>query len=451
MSKSLICVTLAAGLGTRMNSAAPKVLHEIGGRSMLAHVLALADSLGSSLNAVVLGPEVEDRAGEIIPEGMKARHFIQRERLGTAHAVLAAREAFEGHDGHVVILYGDTPLLRRESLQKMTGRLEEGADIVVLGFEARDPAGYGRLLLGDDGSLAAIREEKEASEEEKAVTLCNSGVFAFNGRHLLSLLERVGNDNKKGEYYLTDVVELANGDGLRAEIVTCEEDEVLGVNSRLQLAAAEAIYQGRLRQRAMDAGVTMIDPSSVHLSFDTAFGRDVLVEPNVFFGPGVSIADNVHVRAFSHLEQCSVGAGASIGPYARLRPAAEIGEKAKVGNFVEIKKSKVEEGAKVSHLTYIGDARIGRGANIGAGTITCNYDGFNKHFTDIGEGAFIGSNSALVAPVKIGDGAFVGSGSVITRNVAPDSLAVSRARQAQKDDWANRFREMQKRSRARRK
>jgi bifunctional UDP-N-acetylglucosamine pyrophosphorylase/glucosamine-1-phosphate N-acetyltransferase len=445
MNKSLICVTLAAGLGTRMKSDMPKVLHKIGGRSMLTHVLALANDLGSSLNAVVLGPEVEGSVAEIIPEGVKAKAFFQRERLGTAHAVLAAREAIEGHEGHVIILYGDTPLLRLESLEKMIGRLDEGADIVVLGFEAADPTGYGRLLRGKDGSLEAIREEKDASESERAVTLCNSGVFAFNGKHLLSLLERIGNDNKNGEYYLTDTVELAGGDGLRVEIVTCREDEVLGVNSRSQLAHAEAIYQQRLRERAMDEGATLLDPSSVYFSFDTQIGRDVIIEPHVFFGPGVSIADNVHIKAFCHIEQASIGAGAAIGPYARLRPAADIGEKAKVGNFVEIKKSKVEEGAKVSHLTYIGDARIGRGANIGAGTITCNYDGFNKHFTDIGEGAFIGSNSALVAPVKIGDGAFVGSGSVVTRNVDPDALVVSRARQVQRDDWANKFRAMNER------
>lgn len=449
MEKSLLTITLAAGLGTRMCSNMPKVLHPLGGRSMLAHVLALASELGSKDNIVVLGPELEENPEKIIPSETPARIFIQKDRNGTAHAVLSALDAFINHDGQIIVLYGDTPLLTVETLRKLRAQMDNGADIVVLGFEAADPTGYGRLVQNPDGSLAAIREHKDASDDEKTITLCNSGVFGFNGNRLPGLLERINNDNANGEYYLTDTVELARADGLDVEIVTCDELEVLGVNSREQLSMAENIYQNRRRSEIMAGGATLLDPTSVYFSYDTQVGRDVLIEPNVFFGPGVSIADNVHIKAFCHFEQTTIGRGAAIGPYARLRPAAEIGENAKVGNFVEIKKSKVEEGAKVSHLTYIGDARIGKNANIGAGTITCNYDGFNKHFTDIGEGAFIGSNSALVAPIKIGDGAFVGSGSVVTRNVAPNSLAVSRAKQTQRDDWANKFRIVNERIKAR--
>ncbi len=448
MNTPLLTITLAAGLGTRMRSKTPKVLHMLGGRSMLEHVLALSDELGARENIVVLGPEMQNRTDRIIPAGTEARIFIQHERKGTAHAVLCAREAFAGHDGDIIVLYGDTPLLTAATLRKLRSALAEGADIAVLGFEAADPTGYGRLVLNANGHIEAIREHKDASEEEKAITLCNSGVFGFNGRKLPGLLDRIDNNNANGEFYLTDTVELAREDHLDVAVVTCDEFEVLGVNSREQLSVAEKIYQDRRRREVMDGGATLLDPSSVYFSYDTKIGRDVLIEPHVFLGPGVEIADNVHIRAFCHIEQTRIGEGAAIGPYARLRPGADIGKSAKVGNFVEIKKSSVEEGAKVSHLTYIGDARIGKNANIGAGTITCNYDGFNKHFTDIGEGAFIGSNSALVAPVKVGDGAFVGSGSVVTRNVEPDALAVSRARQTQKSDWANKFREMNARLKA---
>lgn len=440
MENPLLTITLAAGHGTRMRSQQPKVLHPVAGRSMLAHVLTLAEDLGAESNVVVLGPELEDRVDSVIPETIPAKTFIQRERNGTAHAVLAAKEAFKDHDGQVIVLYGDTPLLTVETLNKLRTRMNQGADIVVLGFEADDPTGYGRLIESSDGHLDAIREHKDASTEERNITLCNSGVFGFNGTILSSLLERIDNNNANGEYYLTDTVELARADGLDVSIVVCDELEVLGVNSREQLSMAENIYQQRRRREIMEGGATLLDPSSVYFSYDTQVGQDVLIEPHVFFGPGVTVADNVHIKAFCHLEQTTIGRSAAIGPYARLRPAAKIGENAKIGNFVEIKKSTVEEGAKVSHLTYIGDARIGKNANIGAGTITCNYDGFNKHFTDIGEGAFIGSNSALVAPIKIGNGAFVGAGSVVTRNVAANALAVSRARQLQKDDWANKFR-----------
>ena len=442
MGTDLLTITLAAGMGTRMRSKLPKVLHPVGGRSMLDHVLSLADDLGATENIVVLGPELESQYEKVLPARFEVKTFIQRDRLGTAHAVLAALDPIVKHTGNIIILYGDTPLLTLETLRKLTARLDEGADIVVLGFEAADPTGYGRLVQADDGALVAIREHKDANESERAITLCNSGVFGFRAERLPGLLERINNENENSEYYLTDTVELGKADGLELAIVTCNELEVLGVNSRQQLAFAEKIYQKTRRQEAMAGGATLLDPDSVYFSHDTKIGQDVLIEPHVFFGPGVTVGDNVHIKAFCHLEQTSIGNGAAIGPYARLRPAAVIGENAKIGNFVEIKKSTVEEGAKVSHLSYIGDARIGRNANIGAGTITCNYDGFNKHFTDIGEGAFIGSNSALVAPIKVGDGAFVGSGSVVTRNVGANSLAVSRARQRQIDDWATKFRRM---------
>ena len=456
MQNSLLTITLAAGLGARMKSDRPKVMHEIGGRSMLAHVLALSISIGSEKNVVVLGPELEGREKEVAPEGFSITPYIQHERLGTAHALLAARPSLEKHEGEehegiIMVLYGDTPLLTPDALLKLKQTLLDGAHVAVLGFEAQKPTGYGRLLTNEDGAVVAIREEKEASEAEKRITLCNSGVFGFRSEGLLEMLDAIGNDNAKGEYYLTDIVELAVEKGLKTAFVTCDEDEVLGVNSRAQLAMAEKIYQKRRRREIMDGGATLLDPDSVYFAYDTKIGRDVLIEPHVFFGPGVSVADNVHIKAFCHLEQASIGEAAAIGPYARLRPLAQIGKKAKVGNFVEIKKSVVEEGAKVSHLTYIGDARIGANANIGAGTITCNYDGFRKHFTDIGEGAFIGSNSALVAPVKIGDGAFVGSGSVVTRNVAANALEVSRAKPRQIDDWANKFRAMNERLKARKK
>ncbi len=442
MRADLLTITLAAGMGTRMRSSIPKVLHPIGGRSMLAHVLSLANELGNKQNIVVLGPELEEQGDNVIPDHIPAQTVIQKERLGTAHAVLSAIDPISQHDGNILILYGDTPLLTLETLQKLTVRLDEGADIVVLGFNAKDPAGYGRLLQSPDGALVAIREHKDASESERTITLCNSGVFGFKSDKLPDLLARINNDNANGEYYLTDTVELAKSDGLELAIVTCDELEVLGVNSREQLSMAEKIYQRKRRREIMDGGATLLDPDSVYFSYDTKIGQDVLIEPNVFFGPGVTVSDQVHIKSFCHFEQTQIGRGAAIGPYARLRPDAVIGVNAKVGNFVEIKKSTIEEGAKVSHLTYIGDARIGKNANIGAGTITCNYDGFNKHFTDIGENAFIGSNSALVAPIKIGDGAFVGSGSVVTRNVAENSLAVSRAKQRQIDDWAIKFRRM---------
>ena len=432
-------VVLAAGEGTRMRSAKPKVMHEIAGEPMLGHVLDAVSALeGADATAVVVGPDMEAAEAFVGDRLPKASLHVQTERLGTAHAVLAAGEALR-EDRDLVVLYGDTPLVRPQTIERLRDSLGAGAAVAALGFEAADPAGYGRLIA-EDGHLLAIREHKDASDEEKEIKLCNSGIMAVSGTVARSVLDAIGNENIKGEYYLTDAVEVAVKRGLGATFIRCDEEEVLGVNTRAQLAVAEARMQERLREAAMAAGATLVSPETVFLSHDTVLGRDVVVEPHVVFGPGVRVADDVRIRAFSHLERASVGEGAVIGPYARLRPGADIGEKARIGNFVEVKAATIAPGAKANHLAYIGDATIGAGANIGAGTITCNYDGFNKHHTEIGAGAFIGSNSALVAPVTIGEGAYIGSGSVITRTVSPDALAVGRARQVEIAGWAKRKR-----------
>lgn len=444
--RSLLCIVLAAGEGTRMQSALPKVLHRIGNRSMVGHVLEAVGQAGAARIAVVVGPGQDDLLGKAptVAQEVRARVpqaavFVQVDRLGTAHAVLKARtELAEGLDD-VVIAFGDTPLIQPTTINALRAPLATGAAVAVLGFRAANPTGYGRLLE-QDGRLVAIREEKDASDAEKQVVLCNAGLMALSGTHALALLDAIGNANAKGEYYLTDAVEIANARGLSAWAIVTDEDEVRGVNTRAQLAEAEAVFQSRRRAAAMAAGATLMAPDTVYFSADTRIGRDVTIEPNVVFGPGVTIADNVTIRAFSHLEGASVAAGATLGPYARLRPGARIGEEAHIGNFVEIKQASVEKGAKVNHLTYIGDARVGAGANIGAGTITCNYDGFLKHHTDIGAGAFIGSNSSLVAPVKIGDGAYVGSGSVITSDVPADALAVARGKQSNLEGYGARLR-----------
>ena len=422
-----------------MKSARPKVLHEVAGRSMLAHVLAGVAEAGADGLAVVVGPDRADVTAEARRLAPDVRVFEQRERLGTAHAALCAREALAQGCDELLVVFADTPLIQPQTYAAMRRALADGASVAVLGFEARDPTGYGRLLR-DGEELAGIREHKDATPAEREVTLCNAGVMAICGAQALALLERVGNDNAQKEFYLTDVVALARAAGSRAVVVLAPEDEVMGVNDRVQLAAAEAAMQTRLREAAMRAGVTMIAPQTVFLAFDTQLSRDVVIEPNVFFGPGVSVGEGAVIHASSHLTQASVGAGASVGPFARLRPGARIGASAKIGNFVEIKSSDIGEGAAVSHLTYLGDASVGAKANIGAGTITCNYDGFDKFRTVIGAGAFIGSNSALVAPVTIGEGADVGSGSVVTQSVAPDSLAVARGRQVEKPGWAQDFR-----------
>jgi bifunctional UDP-N-acetylglucosamine pyrophosphorylase/glucosamine-1-phosphate N-acetyltransferase len=372
----------------------------------------------------------------------KLQTFVQAEQRGTADAVKAAREAFEDFHGHVLILYGDTPLLRPQTLDKVRGELEAGADLVVIGFEAEDPTGYGRLLLDDRGGLAGIREEKDANDQERALTLCNSGIMAFrSSKTVLGLLGRIGNDNAKGEFYLTDAVALAHGDRLETRMVLSDQEEVLGVNSRAELAMAEGAMQRRLRAHVMANGATLTAPETVFLSHDTRIGKDVVIEPHVVIGERVVIEDGATIRGFCHIEGAKIGPGAIVGPFARLRPGASLAKDAHVGNFVEIKQAEIAEGAKVNHLTYIGDASVGARANVGAGTIICNYDGFAKHRTEIGAGAFIGSNSSLIAPVKIGEGAYVGSGSVISKDVAADALALTRAPQEERQGWAARVRE----------
>ena len=435
----IACVVLAAGHGTRMRSGLPKVLHEVAGLPMLGHVLGAAAAMGAERRVVVTGaqaPEVADAACAMAPDAVVR---VQDPPRGTADAVTAAMPALDGFEGTVLVLYADTPLVTRETLAKMAAAVEAGADLVVLGFEPDEPRLYGRLIT-QDGRLTAIVEAKEATPEQLAVRLCNSGVMAMRAGALREHLPRVTDDNAKGEFYLTDLVGLVVGAGGRAETVTADPDEVLGVDDRSQLARAEAIWQARARERAMLSGVTLRDPSTTYLSHDTTLGRDVTLGQCVVIGPGVTIEDGAAIHAHSHLEGCRVGPGASAGPFARLRPGADLGAGAKVGNFVEIKKAALGAGAKVSHLTYLGDAAVGAGANVGAGTITCNYDGYAKAETVIGAGAFVGSNSALVAPVRIGEGAYVGSGSVITKDVPPDALSVARGRQVTKDGWAASFR-----------
>jgi bifunctional UDP-N-acetylglucosamine pyrophosphorylase/glucosamine-1-phosphate N-acetyltransferase len=388
---------------------------------------------------VVVGPDRDSVAAEALKVAPGAKIVVQRERRGTADAVLAARgQIAQGYDD-ILVTYADIPLIKPATLAALGAELAQGADVVALGFEAADPAGYGRLIERG-GRLMAIREHKDASAEERASRLCNAGPLAFSGAQALKLLNAVTPNNAQREYYLTDIVEIASARGLVARALIADEKEVMGVNDRAQLAAAEAALQDRLRRRAMAEGATLIAPETVFLAFDVRMGRDVLIEPHVVIGPGVRIEDGALIRAFSHLEGTRVARGASVGPFARLRPGADIAANARIGNFVEIKQAMIEEGAKINHLTYIGDARVGANANIGAGTITCNYDGFAKHKTDIGAGAFIGSNSALVAPVTIGDGAYIGSGSVITESVAADALAVARGRQETKAGWAKAFR-----------
>lgn len=436
MAKDKIAViVLAAGMGTRMKSDLPKVLHKIAGRPMVNHLLATVSKLEPERVVVVVGPGMDAVAAAVAPHPT----VVQTERLGTGHAVACAKEHLADFDGKVLILYGDTPLLTEATLRAMIKELDED-HVVVLGFHPPDASHYGRLVTGAEG-LTAIVEFKDATDEQREIPLCNSGVMAVDGAHLFSLVDRVGNENAKGEYYLTDIVAIADDDELSCDYVEGPADELLGVNSRLELSEAEAVLQSRMRLAAMEGGATLIDPASVWFSYDTKIGRDVIIGPNVFFGPEVEVADGVEIKGFCHIERSVIGKEAQVGPFARLRPGADIGEQAHIGNFVEIKKSTVEKGAKVNHLAYVGDARVGAGANVGAGTITCNYDGFNKSFTEIGAGAFVGSNSSLVAPVKIGDGAVIGAGSVITKDVAPGALAVARNAQMELAGWADRFRD----------
>ena len=429
-----------------MKSARPKVLHPLAGQSMIRHVLAAVAPLKPDRTVVVVAPGMEAVAREVAP----ATTTIQDKPLGTGHAVRAAQAALKGFTGDVLVIYGDTPLIRPETLKAMlrAGRARRRADLVALGFRAADPKTYGRLILDDDGRPLRIVEAKDATAAERAVDLCNAGPMLVDARRLFDLLGRVRNRNAQGEYYLTDLVELARARKLTTALVEATEAEVQGINSRAELAAAELAMQGRLRAAAMANGATLVDPATVWFAADTKLGRDVTVEPNVVFGPGVAIGDNVRIRAFSHLEGARVAPGAIIGPFARLRPGAAIEADAHIGNFVEIKNARIEPGAKVNHLTYIGDARVGARANVGAGTITCNYDGFAKHFTDIGRDAFIGSNAALVAPVRIGDGAIIGAGSVIARDVPADALAVERAEQKVLPGGAARLRARKRKAKA---
>ncbi|MGP2491873.1 bifunctional UDP-N-acetylglucosamine diphosphorylase/glucosamine-1-phosphate N-acetyltransferase GlmU [Mesorhizobium sp. PUT5] len=427
-SRTCLSIILAAGEGTRMKSALPKVLHEIAGLPMVAHVARATETAGGGDLALVVGhgaDAVRKAAEKFAP---RAEIFVQEKRLGTADAVLAARAAIARGYDDILVMFGDTPLIDPAALEAARARLAAGAAVAVLGFRTENPAGYGRLIE-KDGRLVAIREDKDCSAEERGITFCNSGLMAIAGRHALELLDAVGNANAKGEFYLTDIVGIASARGLEVVATETGFESALGINNRAELAEAEALWQQRRRRAAMLAGVTLVSPDTVFFSHDTEIGADTVVEPNVWFGPGVRIEPGARIRAFSHIEGASIASGCEVGPFARLRPGTDLRAKAKVGNFCEVKKATVEEGAKVNHLTYIGDARIGAGANIGAGTITCNYDGYSKFFTDIGEGAFIGSNSALVAPVAIGNGAYVASGSVITDSVPDDALAFGRARQ----------------------
>jgi len=437
--RSCLAIVLAAGEGIRMRSQRPKALHEIAGRSLIAHVLEAVRSAGVTSTAIVVGPGAEAVTAEARRVLPGAEIFVQSERRGTAHAVLAAKSAIARGPDDVLIVYGDTPLIRPQTLGRMREALAKGAALVVLGFRAQDPTGYGRLVQ-EAGELVSIREELEASAAERAIDLCNGGLMAFVGKTALAILERIGNDNRKGEFYLTDAVAIARARKLKAVVIETEEDDVRGINTKAQLAETEAVLQQRLRKAAMEAGVTLVAPETVFLSADTRFGRDVVIEPFVVLGPGVTIEDNAVIRSFSHLDQAHVGKGALVGPYARLRPGTRLGEDVHIGNFVEIKEAVIEDGAKANHLAYIGDARLGAGSNFGAGAIVCNYDGVAKHRTDIGKAAFIGSNAALVAPVRIGDGAYVATGSVVTQDVPPDALAIARSRQVVKENRAARLR-----------
>jgi bifunctional UDP-N-acetylglucosamine pyrophosphorylase/glucosamine-1-phosphate N-acetyltransferase len=440
-ARTCLAIVLAAGEGTRMRSALPKVLHAVAGRSLLAHVLAAIADAGVTATAVVVGPgqeAVAATAQRLLPD---AECFVQQERLGTAHAVLTAKPAIEGHFDDILIVYGDTPLVRPETLARLRAPLAAGAAVAVLGFRPADPAGYGRLVVVGD-KLAAIREEADASVSERAIGLCNGGIMALAGASALAILERIGNQNRKAEFYLTDAVEVARGMKLDAAAIEVEEDDVRGINTKSQLAEAEAVAQRRLRQAALDSGVTFVAPETVFLCADTTFGKDVVVEPYVVFGEKVTVEYGAVIHSFSHIAGAHIGKGASVGPFARLRPGTRLGERVRVGNFVEVKEASIEAGAKANHLSYIGDAVVGANANVGAGTITCNYDGADKHRTTIGRDAFIGSNSALVAPVEIGAGAYIGSGSVITKNVPDGALALARGRQVIKEGGAARLREL---------
>jgi len=437
--RQIAAIVLAAGLGTRMKSATPKVLHRVAGKPMIGHILTALDGFDADRTIVVVSPGMPQVAEFVAP----AVTVEQDPPLGTGHAVMAARDALSGFEGDVLVLFGDTPLLTGETMRAMV-EARRGPDnpaVVVLGFRPDDPSEYGRLVQGGDGSLEQIVEARDATEPQRAIPLCNAGIMAIDGARLVDLLDAIGNDNAKNEYYLTDIVAIARARGWNCSVVeTDDPDEVMGVNSRAGLAEAEAAMQKRLRAHWMAEGVTLTDPETVWFSTDTVLGRDVTVGQNVVFGPGVTIGDNVDIRPFCHVEGATVEDDAIIGPYARLRPGADIGREVHIGNFVEVKEARLDEGAKANHLSYIGDSFVGAGANIGAGTITCNYDGILKSRTEIGAGAFIGSNTALVAPVRVGNGAITGAGSTITTDVEENALAVTRAPQKDLAGWALKYR-----------
>jgi bifunctional UDP-N-acetylglucosamine pyrophosphorylase/glucosamine-1-phosphate N-acetyltransferase len=427
-------IILAAGLGTRMQSDMPKVLHRIGGVPMLTHVLAAGAAVEPERIVVVTGHGADVVEAAAREADDRVVTVLQAEQRGTGHAVAQARDALAGFDGLALVLFGDTPFIRPGTLERMC-EAAAGHDVVVLGFEPADPGRYGRLIL-HDSHLERIVEYKDASEEERDVRLCNGGLMACRADLLFDLVKALSDDNAAGEYYLTDIVALARCRALSATVVTCSEEETIGINTRAQLAQAEALFQSRARHKALEAGVTLVAPETVFFAQDTVVGRDTVIEPNVVFGPGVTVETGAHIRAFSHLEGCHVSRGAIVGPYARLRPGAELAEDVHIGNFVEIKNAQVAEGAKINHLTYVGDASIGARSNIGAGTVTCNYDGVMKHRTEIGADAFIGSSTMLVAPVSVGDGALTASGSVITQDVPAHALAIARAQQVNRDGRA---------------
>ncbi len=443
----LAVLVLAAGKGTRMRSSRPKVLHAIASRPMIEHVLAAAASLAPSRTVVVLAPGMDEVAAAVAP----AETVIQREQRGTAHAVLATKKALEGFAGDVLVLYGDAPLVTTATLQALLAerRRAPKAAVAVLGMRLADPAHYGRLVTAPDGTLAAIVEAADASPAERAIDLCNSGVMALDGKELFALLDGIGANNAKGEHYLTDIVAAARAKNLVCRAIEGPADELLGVNSRADLAAAEALMQRRLRARAMEQGVTFVAPETVFLAADTKIGRDSVVGPFVVFGPGVTVGESVQIPAFCHMVEARVGDRASIGPFARLRPGAELGPEVHLGNFVEVKNSRLGRGAKANHLAYIGDATIGAGSNIGAGAITCNYDGIEKFRTEIGESVFVGTNVSLVAPVAVGDGAFIAAGSVITGDVPADAMAIARGQQVTKPGRAKEWREQRRKTKDR--
>lgn len=439
---SIALVILAAGKGTRMNSDQPKVLHQIANAPMLVHAMMSGAVLEPERSIVIAGHGFEDVRDAVAAFAPDAQVVLQEEQNGTAHAVAAARDALAEFDGDVIVLFGDTPFVRPETLERMVEARGENA-VVVLGFEASDPGKYGRLVMQGD-SLEAIVEFADSTDEQRAITFCNSGVMLADRSALFDLIDAVEAFNAQGEFYLTDIVGIARSRDMPVTAVTCKEVETLGVNSRADLANAEAIFQTTARNELLDMGVTLQQPESVIVSYDTVIGRDTVIEPNVYFGAGVTVESGVHIRAFSHLEGCHVSRGGVVGPYARLRPGAELAEDVKIGNFVEIKNAQIDEGAKVNHLSYVGDAEVGKASNIGAGTITCNYDGVMKHKTTIGENAFIGSNTMLVAPVSVGHNAMTGSGSVITKDVPDDALAIARADQVNKPGLARKLFEILK-------